>query len=498
MKKTSALLAIDQGTTSSRAIVFSTNSDAIASAQKELRQHYPQDGWVEHDPEEIWQSTLFVMKEAYDAALKKNAVIKAIGITNQRETTLVWHRETGETLCKAIVWQDRRTAAFCARLEKEGHAQIIKEKTGLLPDPYFSASKLRWILDNIPNAKMYAESGKLCFGTVDTFLIWRLTQGKVFATDATNASRTSLFNIHDNAWDKELLAIYGIPLSVLPEVKDCADDYGTINPDILGEPLPIRGVAGDQHAATIGQACFHAGDIKSTYGTGCFVMLNTGTEAIESKHNLLTTIGYRLNGQTTYALEGSIFIAGAAVQWLRDGLHLIQKAADSEALAMRLPSNEGVFMVPAFTGIGAPYWAPNARGAILGLSRNSSAEHMCRAALEAVCYQTYDLLDAMHKEGITLKNLKVDGGMVANQWFTQFLTCITQLPVIKPKHLETTALGAAYLAGLSIGEYASLNDISHQWQGDTIAATELTPSTRKSLLERWHKAVELVLNFSVY
>jgi glycerol kinase len=454
------ILAIDQGTTSSRAIVFSPESDIIAVAQQEFAQHYPNDGWVEHDPEDIWNSTLSVCQQALKGAADKGAEVVAIGVTNQRETTLVWDRATGKPIYNAIVWQDRRTAKQCQKLEDEGYLSEIQKRTGLLLDPYFSASKVSWILDNVEGARTRAENGELAFGTVDSFLIWRLTGGKTHATDITNACRTNLYNIHELEWDPSLLDIFAVPESVLPEVKECSDDFGSTDINVLGASIPILGVAGDQQAAAIGQCCFTEGSIKSTYGTGCFVLLNTGEKAFHSKNKLLTTIAYQIGGKTCYALEGSIFIAGAAVQWLRDGLSVIKDASETESLASSLEHDHGVYLVPAFSGMGAPYWNPEARGAIYGLTRGTTNAHLARAALESVCYQTSDLLAAMANDGVSLTKLRVDGGMVGNNWVCQFLTDILNVPVQRPKIMETTALGAAYLAGLKAGIYPSLNALA--------------------------------------
>lgn len=490
------ILAIDQGTTSSRAIVFSPDSDIIAVAQQEFEQHYPNDGWVEHDPEDIWTSTIVVCRQAVSEAIAKGCRIAAIGVTNQRETTLVWDKQTGKAIYNAIVWQDRRTAKQCRSLQDKGHLDAVQSKTGLLLDPYFSASKVAWILDNVAGAREKAESGKLAFGTVDSFLIWRLTGGKVHATDVTNASRTNLYNIHDLQWDQELLDIFDVPASVLPEVKQCADDYGSCLEEFFGFSLPIAGVAGDQQAAGIGQCCFQEGSIKSTYGTGCFVLLNTGEKAFKSQNKLLTTIAYQINGTTHYALEGSIFIAGAAVQWLRDGISVIKGAHETEPLATSLEYDHGVYLVPAFAGMGAPYWDPDARGAIYGLTRGTTNAHFARAALESVCYQTSDLLKAMAEDGVSPELLRVDGGMVGNNWVCQFLTDVLDVPVQRPKIRETTALGAAYLAGLQVGVYDSLQTLSDKNQIESDFLPALPAEKRKKLLDGWHKAVNSTLAFS--
>jgi len=470
-------------------MLFDVAGRSIYTAQQEFRQYFPEDGWVEHDAEDIWQSIREVTGQAIDQAEHRGYTIAAAGITNQRETTIIWDRQTGQALYKAIVWQDRRTAAYCKRLREAGHEAQIMEKTGLLLDAYFSASKIAWVLEHVPGARDKAEQGHLAFGTVDSFLIWRLTAGKVHATDASNASRTMLFNIHDQQWDSALLELFGIPESMLPEVRDSADDYGRIDPSVLPGNIVIAGVAGDQQAALIGQACFKPGMIKSTYGTGCFVMMNTGEQAVQSQHKLLTTVAYRLNGVTHYAIEGSIFVAGAAIQWLRDGIKIISSASETEALAASLDGNDGVYMVPAFTGLGAPHWDPLARGAIFGLTRNTGIEHLVRAALESVCYQTADLLTAMQGDAIAPRSLRVDGGMVQNDWLCQFLSDVLNLPLQRPMETETTALGVAYLAGLQIGLYASLDDIASRWQEQKAFDVKMSPGQRKSLLAGWSRAV---------
>ena len=485
------ILSIDQGTTSSRTLVFSPKGDILYSAQKEFPQIYPADGWVEHDPEAIWSTVLSTLQDAYAFAKKSGAKIAGIGITNQRETTLVWERKSGKPIYNAIVWQDRRTAEQCRKI-KETYAEAdLAAKTGLLLDPYFSATKAAWILDHVDGARARAKAGELAFGTVDSFLIWRLTQGKTHATDATNASRTNVFNIHSQDWDDELLTLFDVPPSILPEVKDCADDYGLCT--VLDEDIPILGVAGDQQAAAIGQNCFIKGDIKSTYGTGCFVILNTGAECITSKNRLLSTVCYRLNGKTSYALEGSIFMAGAAVQWLRDGIQIIEHAAETEAMCESLESNAGVYLVPAFTGLGAPHWDPEARGAIFGLTRDTGRAHIARATVESVCYQTSDLFKAMSEDGVTPTSLRVDGGMVHNSWMVQHLANVLGIPVDRPKVLETTALGAAYLVGLQAGIYSSLNDVRENWQIDRAFEPNMETAERDKLLTGWNAAVGKVL-----
>ncbi|WP_136808842.1 glycerol kinase GlpK [Desulfosediminicola flagellatus] len=489
------VLAIDQGTTSSRAIIFNQEFEIVSVAQQEFEQFFPQSGWVEHDPEEIWSSTLSTCRKALDKANLKAEQIAAIGITNQRETTLIWDRETGKPIHKAIVWQDRRTADFCFELAEAGHDPMIKEKTGLLLDAYFSGTKITWMLDNVEGAREKAEAGKLAFGTVDTFLLWRLTGGKVHATDATNASRTMLFNIHENCWDEELLKLLRVPASLLPEVKDSSDDFGMTESNIFGGSIPLRGVAGDQQAALVGQACFEPGMIKSTYGTGCFIVLNTGEETVTSKNRLLTTIGYRINGKTTYALEGSIFVAGAAVQWMRDAMGLIEAANETGKLARKADVNQDVYLVPAFTGLGAPHWDPDARGAIFGITRATGPAELSRAALESVCYQTRDLLDAMRGdwEGMGDTILRVDGGMVASNWTMQFLADILNAPVDKPEILETTALGAAYLAGLYEGIYPPPEEFSQSWRREARFAPSLEEDIRIRKYKGWQDAVRRTL-----
>ncbi|MEL6369569.1 MAG: glycerol kinase GlpK [Pseudomonadota bacterium] len=487
------ILAIDQGTTSSRAIVFDRQGRIIANAQQEFPQIYPKDGWVEHDPEDIWSTVLSVSRDALTQAAAAGKKVVAIGITNQRETTLVWDRETGKPIHNAIVWQDRRTTDQCRALKEAGHEDMIRARTGLVLDPYFSASKIAWILDNVEGARASAEAGHLAYGTIDTFLIWRLTGGKVHATDATNASRTSLLNIVNGTWDNDLLELFSVPASGLAKVLDCADDYGVTANGIFGEPLPILGVAGDQQAATIGQAGFHQGDIKSTYGTGCFVLVNSGDKMIASQHGLLSTIGYRLDKKVSYAVEGSIFIAGAAIQWLRDELGIIQNAAETEALAKSIETNQGVYLVPAFAGLGAPYWQPEARGAMFGLTRGAGRAAFARAALEAVAYQTNDLLSAIKADGISINQLRVDGGMVANAWLLQSMADILDLRIVRPKIRETTALGAAYLAGLKAGLYRDTGEIADLWEEDTAFSPSLGASAREELLQGWKNAVNRTL-----
>ncbi len=488
-----AIIAIDQGTTSTRTMAFSTRGEVLASAQQEFPQIYPSDGWVEHDPETIWQTTIQTLIDVHNALKALDVKIAGIGITNQRETTLIWDRETGKPIYNAIVWQDRRTAAKCLALKAEYGEGALTEKTGLLFDPYFSASKAAWILDHVDGARERAARGELAFGTVDSFLIYRLTGGASHVTDATNASRTNLYNIADQCWDDALLELFNVPASVLPVVKDCADTFGFTDSDLLGTAIPILGVAGDQQAASIGQCCFERGMIKSTYGTGCFVLLNTGNEFLLSKNRLLSTVAYRLKGQTTYALEGSIFMAGASVQWLRDELGMIEHAGDTEGILRNHKRREGVYLVPAFTGLGAPYWDPDARGAMFGLTRATNSADIIHATLESVCYQTHDLLAAMREDGANLKTLRVDGGMVENKWLVQTLSNIIDLPIDRPKIMETTALGAAYLAGLQAGLYDSLEDVSANWGLDIHFDPDMNPADRARQIKGWKQCVGKVL-----
>lgn len=491
----SHILAIDQGTTSSRAIVFNDQLEIVAVAQQEFEQFFPQSGWVEHDPEEIWSSTVATCRKALEKAKLPATDIAAIGITNQRETTIIWDKDTGKPIHKAIVWQDRRTSEYCSGLRKAGHDPLITAKTGLLLDSYFSGTKIKWLLDNVEGAREMAESGKLRFGTVDTFLLWQLTGGKVHATDATNASRTMLFNIHDNCWDQELLELLGIPASLLPEVKDSSASFGMTDPALLGAAIPVCGIAGDQQAALVGQACFQPGMIKSTYGTGCFIVLNTGDQAVRSNNRLLTTIGYRINGKTTYALEGSIFVAGAAVQWMRDAMGLIESASETGKLARKADINQDVYLVPAFTGLGAPHWDGEARGAIFGITRATGPAELSKAALESVCYQTRDLLDAMRGDWKNMGEtvLRVDGGMVASNYTMQFLADILNAPVDRPVVLETTALGAAYLAGLHIGLFPAPEQFSRSWKRDKRFTPALAEEVRIRKYHGWQDAVRRTL-----
>lgn len=486
------LLAIDQGTTSSRAILFDDAGNILCTGQQEFTQYYPQSGWVEHDPEEIWNTTVSVIRDALSGAAVAASEVAAIGITNQRETTVIWDRTTGKPIHRAIVWQDRRTADYCDQLRNEGFEATVTEHTGLLLDPYFSATKVKWLLDNVEGARARAEKGDLAFGTIDTFLLWRLTGGKVHKTDATNASRTMLFNIHTQEWDSAMLDKLDIPESILPEVEDCAADFGATEADLLGAPVAVAGIAGDQQAALIGQCCFEEGMTKSTYGTGCFVIANTGSTAVTSKNRLLSTVGYRLQGEVTYGLEGSIFIAGAAIQWIRDGLRLIGQAAESEAIARKNPRTNGVYLVPAFTGLGAPWWDANARGAILGLSRDSSLEDVVTAALQAVCFQTRDLVRAMSNDGAEPTIIRVDGGMVVNDWFSQCLADLLGIAVDRPVVTETTALGVAYLAGLQVGVYDSLSVLPERWKVERQFRPEMPADEREQLYAGWRDAVSRV------
>jgi len=491
------ILAIDQGTTSSRAIVFDRARNVVGVGQKEFPQIFPQDGWVEHDPEAIWESVVWSVKTALEAANLAAGDIAAIGITNQRETVLVWDRESGKPIHNAIVWQDRRTAALCAQLKAAGHEELVTERTGLLLDPYFSGTKIKWLLDTVEGARAQAEAGKLAFGTVDSFLIWRLTGGRAHVTDATNAARTLLFDIGENRWDPDLLALLDIPAAMLPEVKDCAADFGTCAAELFGAAIPILGVAGDQHAAMIGQACFAPGMVKSTYGTGCFAVLNTGKDRVRSENRLLTTIAYRLDGETSFALEGSIFVAGAAVQWIRDGLKLVRQASETGPLAASADPSQNVYMVPAFVGLGAPWWDADARGAIYGLTRNSGPAEIARAALEAVCYQTRDLLEAMRRDwagqdGNTV--LRVDGGMVASDWTMQFLADILDAPVDRPTILETTALGAAWLAGMRAGLWPDMAEFAKGWARDRRFEPKMDAAMRARKVKGWDEAVRRTLS----
>jgi glycerol kinase len=492
------VLAIDQGTTSSRAILFRDDLTIVSKAQQEFAQHFPASGWVEHEPDDLWTTTLATAKKAMTDAGVDASGIAAIGITNQRETTIVWDRKTGRAIHRAIVWQDRRTSDFCSKLKMAGHETEVSARTGLLLDPYFSGTKIAWMLDNVPGARARAEKGELAFGTVDCFLLWRLTGGKVHATDATNASRTLLYNIHDGQWDKTLCELFGVPMSLLPEVKDCSADFGTTMPEFLGGAIRIGGVAGDQQAATVGQACFEPGMMKSTYGTGCFALLNTGARPVASKSKLLTTIAYQLDGQRTYALEGAIFIAGAAVQWLRDCLKIISDARESGPLADEADPTQNVYLVPAFVGLGAPHWDAEARGAIFGLTRNSGPKEIARAALESVAYQTHDLLEAMRADwpdaGKASTVLRADGGMTASDWTMQRLADLLGSKVDRPVIQETTALGAAYLAGLQAGVFPAPDRFADRWRLDRRFSPNMEHAVRIRKIAGWKDAVRRTLS----
>lgn len=491
------VLAIDQGTTSSRAILFDAEAGIVSMAQQEFAQHFPASGWVEHEPEDLWTTTLAVCREVLAKTGRTAGDIAAIGITNQRETTLVWDRATGQAIHRAIVWQDRRTAESCARLKAEGAQDMVTARTGLLLDPYFSGVKIAWLLDNVPGARERAGRGELAFGTVDSWLLWKLTGGAVHATDATNASRTLLYDIHRGDWDDELLRLLRVPRSLLPDVRDCSAEFGTALPELLGGPIAIRGIAGDQQAATVGQACFRPGMLKSTYGTGCFALMNTGDTAVRSTNKLLTTVAYQLGGRRTYALEGSIFIAGAAVQWLRDGLGLVKTAAETGPLAIQADPSQKVYLVPAFVGMGAPYWDAECRGALFGLTRATGPREIARAALEAVCYQTLDLLEAMQADWPAGQGaetvLRVDGGMAASDWTMQRLADILAAPVDRPVVKETTALGAAYLAGLQAGVYPEPERFADAWRLDRRFMPQLPDAERQARVAGWKDAVSRTL-----
>jgi glycerol kinase len=487
------IIAIDQGTTSSRSILFDLKGKPIFSSQKEFKQYFPKNGWVEHDPEEIWMKTKKTLIEVIKKANKMKGKILTIGITNQRETTILWNKKTGKVIYRAIVWQDRRTEKFCKKLRDQNKETAIFNKTGLLIDPYFSATKIKWILDNIPAAKNLMQKDQLMFGTIDSFLIWRLTKGQVHATDATNASRTMLYNIVSNKWDDGILRLLKIKKNILPLVKNSSDDFGSTHSSITGKSIPITGVVGDQQAASIGQCCFEPGSLKSTYGTGAFVLLNTGNKIIYSKNRLLTTIAYKINGKTTYAMEGSIFIAGAGVQWLRDRMNFLKTAKETEKIVKSLKDNKNIYLVPAFTGLGAPYWNANARGVLSGLTRDTGPKEIVRAIIESVAYQTYDLFEAMKHDGLRPKIVKVDGGMVMNNWFTQFLSDVVNVKVLRPKVQETTALGAAFMAGLQIGVYKSLSDISRNWALEKKFSPHMKNKKRNLLLKGWSKAISRTL-----
>lgn len=490
---TEAILAIDQGTTSSRAILFSPEADILGVSQHEFEQLFPADGWVEHRPSDLWETVVKVGREMVTKANSLGCRLTAIGITNQRETTLIWDRKTGEVIYNAIVWQDRRTADQCKALQEQECLDIVRNASGLVLDPYFSATKIAWILDNVEGARARAERGELCFGTVDSFLIWQMTGGKNHVTDATNASRTNLYNIREGRWDESLCTLFNVPLSLLPDVQDSAGHFGDCLPDIFGHSLPICGVAGDQQAATIGQACLTSGTIKSTYGTGCFMLANTGQNCLASKNSLLTTIAYQINGQITYGLEGSIFVSGAVIQWLRDSMGLLAKAADSEGLATSLSGNDGVYMVPALTGLGAPHWSPSARGAIYGMTRDTGPAHLARAALESIAYQTYDLIEAMRADGIQPDGLRVDGGMVGNNWLMQFMANILDQQIDRPVVTETTAWGAAVLALLGSQQISTLEATAQLWKLEQTFTPGIETSARETLLAGWQTAVRRTL-----
>jgi glycerol kinase len=483
------ILALDQGTTSSRAILFDRNGLPVASAQKEFTQYYPKPGWVEHDPEEIWSTQAGVALEAITKAGLESSDIAAIGITNQRETTVLWNRKTGKPVYNAIVWQDRRTADYCDKLKSEGKSSEILKKTGLIIDAYFSATKIRWILDNVRDARKLAEDGQLAFGTIDSWLVWNLTKGKLHITDVSNASRTMLFNIHTLKWDEELLKLFNIPSAILPEVKSSSEIYGKTEGH-FSTSIPVAGIAGDQQAALFGQMCTEPGMVKNTYGTGCFMMMNIGNKPIESKSKLLTTIAWRIGNETQYALEGSIFIAGAVVQWLRDGLGIIKNSSDVEKLASKVKDTEGVYFVPAFAGLGAPYWNQHARGTLVGITRGSTSAHIARAALDSIAYQTLEVLLAMQKDsGIDISELRVDGGATVNNNLMQFQADLLQSKVVRPKITETTALGAAYLAGLAVNYWSNINEIRQQWQIDRTFSPQIKENETLSLIKGWHRAV---------
>jgi glycerol kinase len=494
MNQPQYVLAIDQGTTSTRGIVFNDAARNVSAAQRELRQHYPAPGWVEHDAEDIWRDTLATAREAIARSGLGACDLTAIGITNQRETSVVWDRSTGIPIYRAIVWQDRRTADVCSRLKEEGAEDLVRQRTGLLLDPYFSGTKIAWLLDNVAGARVRAERGELAFGTIDSFLLWRLTAGRVHATDVTNASRTLLFDIHRQQWDDELLRLIRVPRALLPEVRDSSEVYGETAPGLFEHSIPIGGIAGDQHAALVGQACFEPGMVKSTYGTGCFVLLNTGDTPVLSHNRMLTTPAYRIRGRTTYAMEGSIFVAGAAVKWLRDGLRVVANASETAALAAQVPDSHGVYMVPAFVGLGAPHWEPSARGLICGLTLDVTPAHLARAALESVAYQTLDLTAAMARDGASrAATIRVDGGMASNDWFCQFLADVLDARVERPTELETTALGAAFLAGLATGVWSDLEAVAATWATGAVFAPAMAAARRTEAIAGWQIALRRTL-----
>ncbi len=491
------IMALDQGTTSSRCILFNKKGEIVTIAQKEFKQHYPKPGWVEHDPMEIWSTQIGVAQEAMYKINASYQNIAAIGITNQRETTILWDKDTGEPIYNAIVWQCRRTSRYCDSLKEKGLSETYKEKTGLMIDAYFSATKIRWILENVPEAKDKAQKGKLLFGTVDSWLIWNLTKGRVHVTDYSNASRTMLFNIHTLQWDEDILKELGIPASILPEVKPSSFVYGNVDPSIFGGPIPIAGAAGDQQSALFGQTCFQSGTAKNTYGTGCFMLMNTGEKPVSSNNGLLTTIAWGIDGKITYALEGSIFVAGAAIQWLRDEMRLIDSAEDSEYMAQKVRDTNGVYVVPAFVGLGAPYWDQYARGAIVGLTRGANKYHVIRATLESLAYQVYDVLKAMEEDAaIPLKSLKADGGACANNFLMQFQSDLINAPVERPVCIETTALGASYLAGLAVGYWKDKSEIIQNWEISRVFHSAMVRKEREEKLEGWHKAVGRSFNWA--
>ena len=487
------LVAIDQGTTSTRTILFDTSGNVKFISQREFKQYFPKNGWVEHDPNEIWKTTLSSLKKVLQKANKLNGKILSIGITNQRETTVIWNKKNGKPIYNAIVWQDRRTQEYCDNLKKNNFENKIRNKTGLFIDPYFSATKIKWILNNVKNSKKLLKSNDLLFGTIDTFLIWKLTKGQKHLTETTNASRTMLFNINTNKWDKDILKKLKIPYKILPEVKNSADNFGSTNKKVVGKEIPISAVLGDQQAAAIGQSCFQKGSIKSTYGTGAFVIMNTGSKKILSKNKLLTTICYRLKNKNTYALEGSIFIAGAGIQWLRDKIKLINNAKDTEKIAKSKLDNDGVYIVPAFTGLGAPYWNAEVKGLIIGLTRNTDWKNLVRSVIESVAYQSYDLFHSMKKDGLSPKIIKIDGGMVANNWFAQFLSDILNSKVLRPTIQETTALGVAFFAGYQAGEFKSLKEIKNKWKKNAIFVPKINKKKRNNLLQGWQQAIRKTL-----
>ena len=492
------ILSFDQGTTSSRAIVFDKKGAIISVAQKEFTQIFPQPGWVEHDANEIWSTQLGVAAEAITKAGLTVQNIAAIGITNQRETTVVWDKYTGMPIHNAIVWQDRRTASFCDELKAAGKHTLIQQKTGLVVDAYFSATKVKWILDQVPGARVKAEKGELCFGTVDSWLLWKLTNGQVHATDVSNASRTMLFNIHTLAWDEELLTLFDVPAAILPQVRSSSEVYGHTQNVLTAHNIPIAGIAGDQQAALFGQMCTQPGMVKNTYGTGCFMLMNTGEKAVPSTNNLLTTVAWKVNGVTHYALEGSVFIAGAVVQWLRDGLKIIRSSAEVETLAAEVSSSEGVYVVPAFAGLGAPYWNQHARGTIVGITRGTTGAHFARAALDSIAYQTMDVLKAMEADaGIAIKELRVDGGATANNLLMQFQSDLLHTKVVRPTVVETTALGAAYLAGLAVGYWSSTDEIQEQWQMERVFSPSMPEEERTQLSEGWKRAINTTISWSL-